>query len=379
DGHARADRLGVARRHRDRLAGPDGDRLVGADRLRAIGPDRDVLVAADFFRPVGSDRRGLVAADRDRLVDRDIPAAVVAYVLAEVVIDRGVLVVLAVDPDHLVVAAPLVRLRLGAADDFLVRQAVGGHLLGIVDAARDQGAVGISFEEIDDDLLAHPGYDHSAEPLASHLLGDPDPAGALVVLLALAIPEELNLDPAILVDVDLLTRRAGHDGGLNALDHRLGCGPGGAVDDRGRDAGEEVVIGGAVRGRSVTGLGGRMADRGDHVIAVLGGDVMPLESELAAGGKGGALAGAVRCAVTRLLFFHPDLRHRLAVALDDVLAGIVEDLELGSVRQIDHCAGCCQQVGAGGLEVVVGPGPLAGAKLVLVLPALDVVGRERTR
>src|SRR5208282_2694255 len=240
----------------------------------------------------------------DRLVDRDIPAAVVAYVLAEVVIDRGVLVVLAVDPDqllagrvvedHLVVAAPLVRLRLGAADDFLVRQAVGGHLLGIVDAARDQGAVGISFEEIDDDLLAHPGYDHSAEPLASHLLGDPDPAGALVVLLALAIPEELNLDPAILVDVDLLTRRAGHDGGLNALDHRLGCGPGGAVDDRGRDAGEEVVIG-----------------------------------------------GAVRCAVTRLLFFHPDLRHRLAVALDDVLAGIVEDLELGSVRQIDHSAGCC--------------------------------------
>ena len=126
---------------------------------------------------------------------------------------------------------------------------------------------------------------------------------------------------------------------------------------------------GPVRGRSVTGLGGRVADRGDHVVAVLGGDVVLLERELAAGGEGAALAGAVHDVVARLLFFHPDLRHRVAVALDDVLAGIVEDLVLGSVRQVDHRAGRRQQVGAGGLEVVVGPGPLARAELVMVLPA----------
>ena len=131
-------------------------------------------------------------------------------------------------------------------------------------------------------------------------------------------------------------------------------------------------------GRSVTGLGRRVADRGDHVVAVLGVDVVPLKGELAAGGEGATLAGGVHDVVTRLLFFHPHLRDRIALALDEVLTGIVEDLVLGSVRQVDDRLGRRQQVGAGGLEVVVGPGPLARAKLVMVLPAQDVIGRERT-
>src|SRR5208283_3421511 len=328
--------LGVARRHGDGLASPDRDLLVAADRLGAIGPDRG----------------GLVAADRDRLVDGDVAAAVVEHVLPQVVVDRGVHVVLAVDPDqllaggvvedHLVVAAPLVRLRLGAADDLLVRQAVGGHLLSIVDAARDQGAVGISFEEVDDDLLAHPGYDHGAEPLAGHLLGDADPARALLVFLALAVPEELDLYPAVLVDVDLLAWRPGHHRRLRPLDHRLGRGSRRAKRYRGRNAGEHVAVTGARRAASVAGLSRRVLDRGDHVGAVLGSHPVAFERELAAGGEGAALAATGRHIKAHLLLFHADLRHRFSLRLQKVLAGIVEDLVLLGVGEVDHRPGAGQ-------------------------------------
>ena len=54
---------------------------------------------------------------------------------------------------------------------------------------------------------------------------DADPARAVGVVLALAVPVELDLHPAVLVGEDLLAGRADHDGRLRPLDERLGGRP----------------------------------------------------------------------------------------------------------------------------------------------------------
>ena len=77
--------------------------------------------------------------------------------------------------------------------------------------------------------------------------------------------------------------------------------------------------------------------------------------------------------VARLLLLHAHVGQRLPVALVDVDAGIVEELELRVPRHADDRVGVGHQVGAGRLEVVVGLRDLAGAELVRVLPTADVV------
>ena len=80
----------------------------------------------------------------------------------------------------------------------------------------------------------------TAKGIAGQERGDPQPATAFVVVPAFAIPEELHLDPTVVVTVDFLTFRAGDHGALHASDARFIVGQWRAVNHvPGR--GEELV------------------------------------------------------------------------------------------------------------------------------------------
>ena len=121
---------------------------------------------------------------------------------------------------------PAAALEAAAALDAALRrvggQVVGRHLLGVVDAADDDRLVGVAFEEVDDHFLADARDVDHAPLLAGPGRADADPAGAVGVVLALAVPVELHLHAAVLVGEDLLAGRADDDGGLRALHDRLG-------------------------------------------------------------------------------------------------------------------------------------------------------------
>src|SRR5205814_2015105 len=93
--------------------------------------------------------------------------------------------------------ALLGRTSLEAALRLIRRQVVRHFLLGVIDAARDDRLIWIAAEEFDDDLLADPRNVDPTPALAGPNLCDPQPAGAVFVLLAQAVPEELHLYAAI--------------------------------------------------------------------------------------------------------------------------------------------------------------------------------------
>src|SRR5262249_44327334 len=128
----------------------------------------------------------------------------------------------------------------------VVRQDVWRHQVGVVNATGDERPVRVAFEEINDDFLADPRVEDHAPAAAGPVLGDAHPTGAVLVFLAQAVPGELPLPPAVLVQEDLLLGRADDDGRLGPLDEGLGRAPLRAVFPRGRHAGERVPILGAV-------------------------------------------------------------------------------------------------------------------------------------
>src|SRR5205823_6364957 len=145
----------------------------------------------------------------------------------------------------------------------------------------------------------------------------------------------------------------------------------GAERDRGGDARERVavVLALGVLGRE-GGAAGGVADGGEGVLLVLfRGTLVLLEGELPARAERAAVAVAGDDVVGRLLLFHVDLGEGFAVGLFLVVAGVVVDLIFVVGRDFDRRRRVRHQAGAGRLEVVVGLGVLAGAELVLVVPA----------
>src|SRR5205807_1416029 len=90
------------------------------------------------------------------------------------------------------------------------------------------------------------------------------PARAVLVLLALAVPEELHLDAAVLVGVQLLAGGADDDGGLRPHDHRARRLARRAERHLVGDAGERVGVRRAAL-VAVAGVGGLVADGSDGV------------------------------------------------------------------------------------------------------------------
>src|SRR4030095_10328672 len=99
-----------------------------------------------------------------------------------------------------------------------VGQLVERHVLAVVDAADDDRLIGVALEKLDDHLLADARDRHEAPPLAGPRVRDAEPAGAVLVALALAVPVELDLHAAVLVGEDLLSRRTDDGRGLHADD-----------------------------------------------------------------------------------------------------------------------------------------------------------------
>src|SRR5215216_6989730 len=90
-------------------------------------------------------------------------------------------------------------------------------IVAVVHRAGHERPVGIAFDELD-----HHFHADARNELAAPLLARPDFGDANAArLLLLSVPEELDQDAAVFVDVDLLTLLADHLGGLNAVDERL--------------------------------------------------------------------------------------------------------------------------------------------------------------
>jgi hypothetical protein len=131
------------------------------------------------------------------------------------------------------------------------------------------GLSGSPLEELDHDLLADPRVEDDPVVLARPVLGNADPARAVLVELPFPVPEELHLDASILVGVDLLTFGSDHHGGLGPAYDGLGCQARRAVAGRVGDAGERVGVLRPDPLVRIAGVDGRVLDRGDDVAPVL--------------------------------------------------------------------------------------------------------------
>ena len=101
------------------------------------------------------------------------------------------------------------------------RQAIGRHLGGIIDPARDDRLIRITFEEINDHLLPDPGDLDEAPARPGPGRADADETAGILILFPQPVPVELHFDPRVFVGEDLCPGGADHNGGLRPLHHRL--------------------------------------------------------------------------------------------------------------------------------------------------------------
>ena len=196
-------------------------------------------------------------------------------------------------------------------------EAVGGHHVGVIDAADDDRLIGIPFFKSDDDFVADTGNGHEAKILSGPGDGTADPAGAGGVVWGGAIPEELDFDATVLVGVDFLAGGADDNRGLGAVDNGLGGDALGAEGERERDAVEDDLGRGSIEifvaGVAAHLRDGEMGARQDVSIVVF---VVAVEREFEAGGDAeiGRIAGDVEGIDGFLL--HADLGGPLVVIED---------------------------------------------------------------
>src|SRR2546426_2500700 len=131
------------------------------------------------------------------------------------------LVILEPDLVEVVRPAALGAARLDAALRLIARERVRRRLLGVIDPARDDRSVRVTLEEVHDYFLAHPRDLDEPPVLARPRRRHAHPAGAVLVLLPVAVPVEVHLHPPVLVRPDLLPRLPHHHRGLRAPDERL--------------------------------------------------------------------------------------------------------------------------------------------------------------
>src|SRR6516164_894854 len=120
------------------------------------------------------------------------------------------------------------------------------HLFGIIDTPNDDWLVRVALNKSNKHFLAEPRPERGSPTLSRKRLPNPDPAGAVLVVFAFAIPIELHFYPAVFVDKDLLSGRAGNKSVLDPRDKRHGCFTCGPVRELNRNARKSVREGQAL-------------------------------------------------------------------------------------------------------------------------------------
>ena len=101
---------------------------------------------------------------------------------------------------------------LDIAFRLVVRQRVGGHLVGVIENSGHQGAVDIAIEKANSNLLSHTRQEHTSPVLACCKLGAPDPTTRVLVSHSGTIPKELHFNATIAIGVDFFAFGPDHNG-----------------------------------------------------------------------------------------------------------------------------------------------------------------------
>jgi hypothetical protein len=200
-----------------------------------------------------------------------------------------------------------------------------------VDRSHDKRPIRIAVQEVDDDLVADAGEEQGAERAPRPGLAHADPARAMRVAQALAVPMELDLHAAVLVGVDLFTWRPHDDRRLDTVDPRPGRASQRAEGDRRRDDLEAVRIRRPVGGLGIVGVRHPRAvlDAQDEVLP---GEVrawVAVEREPPAGHEARAVALALAAPPRGLERLEPHPGSLYAHLEVLVGSGILVNLEIG--------------------------------------------------
>ena len=322
----------------------------------------------------------------DRGIVLDRLNEVIIHSIGLVVLNGGIHVILTMNGDgflilgvihgnFIVTAAARRRIGLHAADHARSGQLERRHLVGVVNPSGDDGLVRVALQEIHDHLLADARDLHRPPTLAGRWMGDAHPAGTVFIEFAVAVPVELDFNAAEFVGVDLLACGAHHDGGLGALDHRLGGGAWLAIGLFAVQGGEAAGVDILHLRRQPGGVGVRLQFVGgghDKVFPVLVLARKFDQLEQAAHGEAAGVGLSLNLLVFRLKFFDARPNVSFAVAGLRVFAGVVKDFHLGA-HMASRNGRFHQQVGLGALEIVVIEGINAGLDLLRHGPLVDVV------
>ena len=363
----------------------DGERVVSfLDRRGSVLPDLDGL--ASIFRLAVAHDQLLVVVDLDRLVafvlllESDLERVVVLHDAIEVFfgVEVDLLRILFVLESQFVKRCGVTLLRAARLDATLrhvAGQRIGRHVVGVVDATRDDRPIRVSFQKIDDDFLSD-ARDMDATPrLAGPQLGDADPAGTVFVGRAVAVPMELDFDTSILVGPDFLAGRSDDDGSLGSLDHGFGSETrrpisGLTVDGREAATAHGFRIDGPLGFVSIRRH--RVVCRHQQVLAILVRAGMIGECEQPAGGQTVDVPSSLHLLPLRLLFFDACLGVKFAIGRRNVLPGIIEDLVIGNGVPASHRL-ADGEIDLGSLEVEIPQCVRAGLHLPGNGPLVDVV------
>src|SRR5712692_7180098 len=331
--------------------------FIGVDQLALIGVNDETAIVADVFAGLVFDAMVHVFFG----VKEDLFAAF--FVLETELIEVGG-------------AATLGAAGQEGGASHVIGKSVGGHLLVIVDAASDDGAVGVAFEEFDDDFLPDAGDVDGAPVLAGPGLRNADPAGTVFILLAQAIPEELHFYAAVFVRIDFFAGRTYDDRGLRALHNGFGSDALRAIRHGEGDAGEMVGIGFLGAG-SRTGIavahGRGMGNFRQKKVAIHVRARVLVQVKFVTGSEGAAVAGASNQVVQRFFFFHANFGGGVAFGFLGVNSRVIVDFVFGVATDFSDGLHIGHQGSVGSLEIIVGQSVLAGPQLLFGAPVVHNV------
>src|SRR5690554_3387894 len=219
------------------LVARDGQVVIGLDLGPAVGVGSVVLFGQVLGVAVGFDAFVAFVADADGLVVLNVLVPVALGVDDDLFLPGPVF-----DAQLVEAVAAGAAQALEDGSGFMLGQLVGHRVGAVVQAAADKWLVRVAFEEADQHFHADARDGDAAPVVAGPAAGHPQPAAGVGIGPALAVPVELDLDPALFVAVDFFAGRAGDHGGLLAQHAGFGMAQGWAVWGVPGGGGEVVAV-----------------------------------------------------------------------------------------------------------------------------------------